>query len=136
MPNTPFVRAGRPPGPARHDGAHVLVRAADTAGAWAMAEHAVAPGDGVTAHVHRVTTEALYVAAGEVRLTVDGRAVRLLRGDVAAIPPGVVHDYRNAADAPATLLVLYLPAGLERRLEVHPPDAAFDHHPPDDGGAR
>ncbi|MDF1505851.1 cupin domain-containing protein [Roseisolibacter sp. H3M3-2] len=136
-PPQPFVRAGGAPGLVRHTGArvHVLVRAADTDGAWGMLDHAIPPrAEGAPPHRHRATTEVLYGVEGEVVLTLDGRDVRLLRGDAAVVPPGVVHAYRNRSDAPAAVLLLYMPGGLERHAEVlaalagsserWPPDAA------------
>src|SRR5688572_1838251 len=76
----PLVRAPGAPGPVPHVGVtvNILVRAADTDGAWSMLDYTMpARFAGPPAHRHAHTTETFYCVAGEVTLTLDGRAVRL-----------------------------------------------------------
>jgi quercetin dioxygenase-like cupin family protein len=115
-PRTAFVRAPGSPGRIRHVGAavHVLVRAGDTGGAWSLVDYELPPRfAGPPPHAHAVTTEAFYCTAGRLALTLDGRSVTLGAGEVAVVPPGVVHAFANPDDAPARMLILLTPGGFE-----------------------
>ena len=93
---------------------NVLVRAADTQGAWALVDYTMPPGfAGPPAHVHPRSTEAFYGLEGVTTLEVEGRSVALAPGAVAMVPPGVVHRFWNASDRPARHLVLLTPGGFE-----------------------
>ena len=116
-PATAFLRAPGSPGRIAHVGVgvHVLVRAGDTGGAWALVDYELPPGfAGPPPHRHAHTTEAFHCTAGRLALTVDGRSVTIGAGEVAVVPPGVVHGFANAdADAPARMLVWLTPGGFE-----------------------
>lgn len=60
-------------------------------------------------HFHRAMSEAFFVLSGSVRLYdgtdwVDGN-----QNDFLYVPPGGIHGFRNEADAPASLLMLFAP---------------------------
>ena len=96
----PLVRAPGAPGLLPHVGAavNILVRAADTDGAWSMLDYTMPPRfAGPPAHRHAHTTETFYCVAGEA----------------AVVPPGVAHAFANASDAPAKMLVHLTPGGFE-----------------------
>ena len=62
-------------------------------------------------HFHRTMSESFYVLSGEVRIF-DGRAwVPCTTGDFVHVPPGGVHGFRNESKAPASMLILFAPAG-------------------------
>jgi quercetin dioxygenase-like cupin family protein len=106
-PAAPFVRGPGSPGRIAHVGVtvHVLVRAADTGGAWSLVDYALPPGfAGPPPHAHATFTEAFHCTDGTVALTLDGRAVTLRAGEVAVVPPGVVHAFANPDGAPARVL--------------------------------
>ena len=112
----PLVRAPGAPGTLPHVGVavNILVRAADTDGAWSMLDYTMpARFAGPPAHRHAHTTETFYCVSGEVTLTLDGRAVGLKAGEAAVVPPGVAHAFGNASDAPATMLIHLTPGGFE-----------------------
>jgi quercetin dioxygenase-like cupin family protein len=111
-----FVRAPGSPGRVAHVGVgvHVLVRAGDTGGAWALVDYELPPRfAGPAPHAHARTTEAFYCTAGALALTLDGRPVALAPGEIAVVPPGVVHGFANPSDAPARMLVWMTPGGFE-----------------------
>jgi quercetin dioxygenase-like cupin family protein len=58
---------------------------------------------GVPHHVSR--EEVLYVLAGTIRATVDGRVEQASAGDVIVVPAGARFGVDNLADAPATAWV-------------------------------
>jgi quercetin dioxygenase-like cupin family protein len=102
------------------------------------------PGEeGPGPHVHRRHTDAFYVLAGEleVGLGPDVERSTVGPGILAAAPPGVVHTFRNASEAPVLFLNVHAPSmGFADMLRAARDgrDAAatdFDQFdPPEDGG--
>ena len=95
------------------------------------------PGEkGPDPHVHHHHTDAFYVLAGEIEVSLgpELQTVRATPGSFAAAPPNVVHTFRNASDATAIFLNLHVPSlGFGDHMRGRNP--AFDQHdPPADGG--
>ncbi|KUH98132.1 cupin domain-containing protein [Mycobacterium sp. IS-3022] len=68
-----------------------------------------ANGGGPGPHFHRAISEAFFVLSGTVRLF-DGRDwIDGHPHDFLYVPPGGVHGFRNEADEPASLLMLFAP---------------------------
>ena len=66
-------------------------------------------GGGPGPHFHRAMSEAFFVLSGTVRLYdgtdwVDGH-----QNDFLYVPPGGIHGFRNDADEPASILMLFAP---------------------------
>jgi quercetin dioxygenase-like cupin family protein len=61
-------------------------------------------------HVHRRHPESLYVLAGDLTVTLDGREQSAPAGTWVQIPPGVTHAYACAADDEARFLELHTPS--------------------------
>ena len=94
------------------------------------------PGEaGTELHIHREHVDAFYVLDGELTFFLGpaGEPVRLGAGSFVAVPPLVVHAFRNESDADASW------------LNFHAPDKGFadylrgirdfdDFDPPADGG--
>lgn len=96
--------------------------------------------EGAGLHVHHDHTDLFYVLEGEltVRLGAQDEQRTVPAGSLAAVPPGVIHGFRNASDAE------------ERHLNFHAPGSGFatymrglrdgvkvsydQHEPPADGG--
>jgi mannose-6-phosphate isomerase-like protein (cupin superfamily) len=60
-------------------------------------------------HYHRTMSEAFFVLSGTVQLHdgtdwTDGKP-----NDFIYVPPGGIHGFRNVADAPASILMLFAP---------------------------
>ena len=73
-----------------------------------------APGERITKpHVHREHTDAFYVLAGELTFEIGDEKTTVGAGGFVAVPPNVVHSFRNAGPEPA------------RWLTIHTPDAGF-----------
>jgi mannose-6-phosphate isomerase-like protein (cupin superfamily) len=66
-------------------------------------------------HVHHEHTDAFYVLEGQLtfELGPDAATVTVPAGELVAVPPNVVHSFRNAGDRPA------------RWLTIHAPDCGF-----------
>jgi quercetin dioxygenase-like cupin family protein len=70
-----------------------------------LAPNAGGPGP----HFHKTMAESFYVLSGRMRLY-DGRSwVDGATGDYLYVPPGGIHGFRNEADEPASILMLFTP---------------------------
>lgn len=104
----------------------VKLTTAETGGAFALIEAENPPGTGPPMRVHRREDVALYVVEGEAVFTVEDESFLARAGATLFLPRGTAHAYRVVGEAPARVLVLLAPAGLEdyfRRLsalEVRP----------------
>ncbi|HEX5535250.1 MAG TPA: cupin domain-containing protein [Actinomycetales bacterium] len=81
-----------------------------TGGQYGLFEwHMAASSGGASPHFHRTFSEAFYVMSGTVTLF-DGRSwTKAGAGDFLFVPEGGVHGFRNDADEPASMLILFAP---------------------------
>src|SRR5215217_1001304 len=87
-------------------------------GDYVVGEVTAAPGfAGPRPHVHGTHEELFYVLEGEFDFFLRDRVVRLGAGSFVAVPPGVVHDFRNPGAVPARWLGIASPGGLDRYFE-------------------
>lgn len=82
-------------------------------------------------HYHEHAENVYVVLEGTAEAIVDGVRHRLVKGDVAFIPPGVPHAAGSAGDGPVVLLEIYAPAGqdfhrLDMPDEVREPESGAD----------
>ncbi|HEV2238997.1 MAG TPA: cupin domain-containing protein, partial [Ktedonobacterales bacterium] len=80
-------------------------------------EFTVAPGSSPGAHVHANIEEIFYVVDGEFDLRVGDRTERAGPGALMFVPKGAAHTFTNPGPAPARLLAIVSPPGLERYFE-------------------
>ena len=71
------------------------------------------PGFGPPLHVHHREDEILQIVEGDVRVVCGDTDVVTAAGSVAYLPRGVAHTFRVAGDAPARMLAIFTPGGLE-----------------------
>jgi quercetin dioxygenase-like cupin family protein len=90
------------------------VRGEQTGGALTALENVIAPGDGPPLHVHANEDEAWYVLEGELHFRLGEETAAAPAGTFVFVPRGTPHNFQNAGDAPARILVLFTPAGMER----------------------
>lgn len=84
-----------------------------------VAEFIAEPGfRGPRPHVHRRHEELFYVLEGEFDFLVGDTVVRVGPGTFLAVPPGVVHDFRNAGATKARWLGIPCPGGLDAYFEA------------------
>jgi mannose-6-phosphate isomerase-like protein (cupin superfamily) len=83
-----------------------------------VTESTVPPGfPGVVRHRHAQMTDIFYVLEGELAIMI-GEAWRVLGpGAFALVPPGIPHTFANRGSAPARVLNIQQPAGLEQYLK-------------------
>lgn len=91
----------------------VVADAAGTGGRYGLIEATVPPGGGPPPHVHSREDEGFYVLSGEVAVYVEGERVAATAGAFVNMPAGVPHHFRNETFAPARLLFLVAPGGMD-----------------------
>src|ERR1043166_5048149 len=94
----------------------VLVGSADSSDGKIVCFMGVRPGGRVVGeHVHPSLTERFRVVSGRLGVRMDGVDGELGPGDEVTVRPGVVHDWWNAGDEEAQVVVEIDPG---RRFEV------------------
>ena len=103
----------------------------ETAGAFFLSEISVPPGGGPPPHVHSREDESFHILEGTLTIQVGKDTITASPGDLAFLPRGIVHSFKNTGDATAKALVLITPAGLENYFaEVFDPDEDRSSAPP------
>ncbi|WP_319448065.1 MULTISPECIES: cupin domain-containing protein [unclassified Mycobacterium] len=89
---------------------HYLANQQKTDGDYGLYRVDLAPqAGGPGPHFHRAMSEAFFVLSGSMKLYdgtdwLDGH-----QGDFLYVPPGGIHGFRNEADEPASVLMLFAP---------------------------
>jgi quercetin dioxygenase-like cupin family protein len=89
----------------------------DTDGAFTLLEEVTPPQGGPPPHMHSREDEAFYVLEGEFEFMVGDRVIPVTAGSVVYGPRGIQHAFKNVGAAPGRMLVLVMPAGLEKFFE-------------------
>lgn len=92
----------------------VLASAQTTSGAFGLIEAVVPPGFSPPLHVHSREDEPMYVIEGRVTFQVGDQRFEAEPGSFVFLPKNVPHTFVVEGDAPARILELALPGGLER----------------------
>ena len=82
----------------------------ETKGAWSLMEEDIPLGMGPSPHRHD-WDEAYYVTEGVVNFEIDGKQVRLERGDFAYFPRNTVHAFKGASPAPGSSRSIFAAPG-------------------------
>jgi quercetin dioxygenase-like cupin family protein len=93
------------------------IGAADTGGAYALAEEYTDPQGGPPPHVHHREDEIFYVLRGRYRFGLDTMVIERGPGSALFLPKGVAHVFKNVADEPGQCLVFTAPAGFEGMIK-------------------
>lgn len=96
-----------------------LVDSDDFGGRVSLLEHLLAPRS-IAAPMHRHSREDEFslVLEGTVSLIADGMELEARPGDLVVKPRGEWHTFWNATDAPARLLEVISPGGLEHAFRI------------------
>ena len=89
----------------------ILIPGAATNGGFAIFEDVVAPGIGPGRHIHKLQDEVFFVLEGTFDIEIGGQLYRAGPGDVAFVPRGEVHAFKNIGTAPGRLRYTFTPAG-------------------------
>ncbi len=90
----------------------ILVSGADTAGAYCLIDMSVPGGGGPPPHRHDYE-ESFTLLEGELQFAFRGEAMTVRAGSTINIPANAPHGFKNLSGAPARMLCLSVPAGLD-----------------------
>ncbi len=91
---------------------------ADTGGHVSVVEHPLAPGAlAGPRHTHHNEDEVSYILEGEITVEVGDQVIQAPVGTLIFKPRGIPHTFWNQTSAPARLLEIILPSGLEKYFE-------------------
>lgn len=87
---------------------------AETGGAYVLIDSIIPPGGGPPPHIHTRETEVFVVIEGSITCTEEGVSRTLGPGETITLLPRKPHTFRNNTDKPARMLVICLPAAIEK----------------------
>jgi mannose-6-phosphate isomerase-like protein (cupin superfamily) len=99
--------------------AEIVIKASgdDTAGSFFLAEDVIGPGfAGPPPHHHETLHDMFYVLEGTLTLRLGEKTLDAGPGTFVCVPPGVVHTFSNAGDAPVRFLNFNTPSGWENYM--------------------
>jgi len=99
-----------------------------TNGTLAVFEDVVEPGIGPGRHIHAHQDETFFILEGQFDIEIGGTLYRPEPGDVAFVPRGTIHAFKNVGEARGRLRYAFTPAG-----EIEAMFRAF--HAAADGGS-
>lgn len=88
----------------------ILLSGKDTNGNQAIFEDIVEPGIGPGRHIHHHQDEIFFFLEGKFIAEVGGKMFDFKPGDVAFIPRGTVHAFKNVGDTQGRLRYIFSPA--------------------------
>ena len=96
-------------------GNQILVKlgGSDTRRNYAIVEDIAQPQAGPPLHIHSREDETFYVIEGEFLFEVDGKQFQGGPGCLVHAPRGLAHAFQNISTAPARMLTIVQPAGLD-----------------------
>ncbi len=89
----------------------IKIPGAATGGAFAVFEDLVRPGAGPVRHVHRDQAETFFVLDGQFDIEIEGILIHAGPGDIAFVPKGAVHAFKNVGADHGRLRFMFTPAG-------------------------
>lgn len=86
-----------------------MARSKDTGGTFAAFVWSLKPGEGPRPHWHAVQDEYFYVLSGTYHLVLGDEECELHPGDLAFVPRGFVHTFKNSSHSVGQLLEWSIP---------------------------
>lgn len=87
--------------------------AADTGGVYSLFETETPPAGGCPLHTQRYDDETFYVLDGKYTFVLGDEEIELGPGGYLFAPRGTPHGYTNTGAAPARMLTLVTPGGIQ-----------------------
>ena len=88
----------------------VLLSGSQTNGSHAVFEDIVEPGVGPGRHIHHEQDETFFFLEGKFDVEVGGVLHHMEAGDVAFVPRGTVHAFKNVGQHPGRLRYVFCPS--------------------------
>jgi mannose-6-phosphate isomerase-like protein (cupin superfamily) len=79
---------------------------------WTVAPHSPGPGP----HAHEANDEIFLITEGTMAVRIGDDWIDASRGAFLRIPAGVIHDFENRTERPATIFNVFIPGGFEREM--------------------
>ncbi len=89
----------------------ILLSGSQTGGALSVFEDTVEPGIGPGRHIHHGEDETFFVLDGKFDVEIAGGRHHAGPGDIAFVPRGAIHAFRNVGTTPGRLRSTFTPAG-------------------------
>ncbi|MGI9498567.1 MAG: cupin domain-containing protein [Geminicoccaceae bacterium] len=89
----------------------ILIPGSATDGAFAIFEDMVQPRVGPPRHIHKSQDEVFSVLDGIFDIEIAGELFHARTGDMAFVPRGTVHAFKNVGNRPGRLRYTFTPAG-------------------------
>ena len=103
-----------------------LARGEDTGGVLTALSVEVPPLMGPPLHVHKALDEAIYILAGDFRWRLGDATRPASAGSLVYVPRGLTHAFQNVGSDDGTMLITFMPAGMEGFFERQADLVAFD----------
>ncbi len=88
----------------------VLLSGLDTNGAQVIFQDIVSPGIGPPLHIHHKQDETFFFLEGIFEIELEGKRLKMKPGDVAFIPMGAVHTWKNIGNSMGRFRYIFTPA--------------------------
>jgi mannose-6-phosphate isomerase-like protein (cupin superfamily) len=89
---------------------HYLATGHSTGGEFGLYKVELGPRTpGPSTHFHRAVSESFYILSGEMQLFDGERWITAREGDFLYVPVGGLHAFKNTADDPVSMLLLFAP---------------------------
>lgn len=88
----------------------VLLTGEETNGLQCICEDIVEPGKGPERHVHHKQDETFFFLVGDFEVEVDGVIFHAKAGDIAFVPKGSKHTWKNVGNTEGRLRYIFSPA--------------------------
>ena len=89
----------------------------DTGGSYALIEDCNPPRMDIPLHLHRNEDEMFYVVEGQVEFRIGSEILKATAGTTVHMPRDTPHAFTIIGDMPAKMLIMLVPAGLEKYFE-------------------
>lgn len=99
------------------DSQRIVLTGEDTGGSYALIENCNPPVMGIPLHLHHNEDETFYVLEGQVEFQIGVETIQATAGTTVYLPRNVPHAFTIIGEAPAKMLVMVMPAGLEKYFE-------------------
>jgi quercetin dioxygenase-like cupin family protein len=87
-----------------------------TDGAFSVFEDVVRPGAGPARHFHRDQEETFFVLDGHFDFEIEGVLHHAGAGNIAVVPRGAVHAFKNVGEDHGLLRYMFTPAGEAEKM--------------------
>lgn len=88
----------------------ILLTGDQTGGSMEVFEDVVQPDIGPGRHIHNHQDETFFFLEGAFDVEIDGKLHHMTPGDVAFVPRGTVHAFKNVGKIPGRLRYVFSPA--------------------------